>query len=294
MTTTETDAGIRFEKSYKVGDIRQAVWASLISQASVRVWLAEEAQIEPEAGGPYRFWGRYTPLTPTAEEADQTITDLEEGERLAFTWTWGGCKNDVVFRLEDDGRDTLLTIEHTMHGGVMGYDCNEAGAFIGDLWNLAVGNLREFLKNGKAALRPDYNAAGPDVELSIEIEAPIERVWQSLIDPAQIDRWINQAGKASASVEPQVGGAYSYGWSMGDEQAGPTKILEMDEPNRLVTDWVYATDSTNRTEWTLEDLGGTTRLTVRQVETRTERERQGYTNGWAGFLVVLRGVLVSP
>ena len=49
---------------------------------------------------------------------------------------------------------------------------------------------------------------GNSVALSRHIRAPLERVWQALVDPAQARTWF----AAKANIDPELGGAYELFW----------------------------------------------------------------------------------
>ncbi len=72
-------------------------------------------------------------------------------------------------------------------------------------------------------------------------------------------------------VEPHEDGRYSYGWRYDvngrQVEGGPTKILEVVENSKLVTDWPDWRGNTNlrapqRVTWTLEWIGEQTRVTA--------------------------------
>jgi hypothetical protein len=73
-----------------------------------------------------------------------------------------------------------------------------------DFWFLSLENLRRHL-DGKPPVRCDYSQSMlGDIHHTIEIDAPPEAVYETLIKPEQLNRWI----ASNASVEPQIGGNY--------------------------------------------------------------------------------------
>lgn len=273
-----------------------AIFTRLTSPADLQIWFAQHVEVEPRVGGPFRFWGRHTPCMPSSGLATQRITTIEPDRLLAFTWRWGG--NDTLVRLEltpevpsppahpSDSPRTRVSIHHTLlEGTIAGYSREESPLFAEDFWCVSLGNLREYLAAGRPALLPDYSTPGPEARVSIEINAPRERVWKALTDPAQMDKWLSKA----AACDPRPGGAYSYGWEFEDFDCGPRTIIEIDPPRRLLHDWIHSAEPAARTEWTLDALSPTTtRVTVRQIGVHGERNHTGYTGGWAKFALALR------
>ncbi len=288
MNATRTHV---FENRFAVAFARERVFAAMTDPAQLRVWFAEHAEVGDAPGGAFRFWGRHSAHVLTEDAADQTLTAFERGERVAFDWTWGGAPTRVSMTFEDAEGGTALTIRQEADGEVAGHKPGEIRWLMEDLWALTVGNLRQYLKAGAPALLPDHTAGAGDVELSIEIEAPADAAWRALTVPGELDKWLSEA----AAVDLREGGVYSYGWVIEDcGECGPSTILELEPGRRLVHDWAYDEDASNRTEWTVEPLGpGRCRVTVRQVGARNPKEYSGYSNGWAKFLLSLRE-MVSP
>jgi uncharacterized protein YndB with AHSA1/START domain len=69
----------------------------------------------------------------------------------------------------------------------------------------------------------------------VEIDAPPDRVFAALIEPAELNRWI----ATNAAVEPRVGGRYDFGWDH-----GPVKILELEPGRTLAYSWRQAASAT--------------------------------------------------
>ena len=288
MPTALDTQHIEFTKALDAAP--RTVFDQLIDEQHLRAWLAEHAQVEPRLEGAYRFWGRHTPLMPAASDAAQRITHLELGRTLGFSWPWGGTDSDVRIELHATPRGADLRLRHTLvQGTVAGFSRTESRLFVQDHWDVALANLRSYLRVGAPAIRPDYTRGPGDVaRVSIEIDAPIDRVWRALTDPREMDKWLSTT--AAADIRP--GGAYSYGWAFDGTPCGPTRILEADPPRRLVHDWVYQAESPTRTEWTLEPLSPTrTRVTIEQIGIRTARDHTGYTGGWAKFASALKELM---
>ncbi len=284
-----TPATITFEKSYTLPAEPARVFAVLTTPADLIRWFAEHVEIEPKVGGSFRFWGRHTPWTRTRADANQRLTAFEPGARLAFDWTWSGAKSSVTLSLARAEAGTSLGVRHDLRGTLHDFDAREHNFLLDDLWGLWLGNLRSYLRHERPALQPDYHAK-ENVVLSIDIDAPSNIVWKSLTDPKEMDRWISE----NARVELRPDGAYSYGWTNPEtrDTIGPTRILELEPQRRLLHDWHYHKDTTARTEWLLEPLSPSrTRLTVRQLDVRSEREVGGYTGGWGKFLFKIKALL---
>lgn len=165
---------------------------------------------------------------------------------------------------------------------------------VDDLSRLTLGNLGAHLRGGEGVVRPDFTSPRPEVKLSIVIDAPRERVFQALTDPASMKRWL---GAPAPEVDLRVGGRYSYGWKypVGEREVtgGPTRILEVVPDEKLVTDWPDwrgdPAKADTQVAWHLESAGpANTRVTlIHNGFTRTV-EMSDYAFGWAEFAAKLK------
>jgi len=283
MTASASVEPGRGECSLEVRAAPEKVWAALTEQSALTVWFAEKAEVEPRVGGAFRFWGRHTPTLGYAGPADQTITAFEPNQRLAFTWTWGGVPGACELALEPDGEHTTVRVRHTWNGDL--HPCITT-----DFWSLSLHNLDHYLRTGAPALLPDHGPFRETAELTIEIEAPAERVWTLLTTPGEMKRFLGTAMDCDPAVDLRVGGVYSYGWNQDGKPIGPREILELDPGRRLLHSWTCDDGETmTRTEWTVEPLGETKcALTVRQFGLADEKDMNGYVNGWSGYLLAIK------
>ncbi|GAB5496674.1 MAG: hypothetical protein Phyf2KO_17540 [Phycisphaerales bacterium] len=291
MMTTKTYA---YEGTHELPCTASEAFEALTNPVKLLVWFSEHAEVEPQVGGAFRFWGRHTPFDAGEAGADQRISAIVPGEQLAFTWTWGGAPTRVTIELTDADSGCSVLIKHEAESEVAGHRARDMVYLMDDLWALSMGNLREYMISGKPVLLPDHSQAGKsDVSLSLEIDAAASVIWKSLTDPNELNRWLAH----DASVDLREGGGYSYGWDLdieGCDCVGPTKIIELERERLLIHDWTYEGDSTNRTEWRIEPLGeDRCRVSVKQVGIKTAKEHGGYTNGWAKFLLALRQLCAS-
>jgi uncharacterized protein YndB with AHSA1/START domain len=102
----------------------------------------------------------------------------------------------------------------------------------------------------------------PPVELTVEIDAPPELVWEALTDPQRLIGWY----AAEAKTTPGEGGSIWVAW--GQDVAGSSQI-EVWEPGRRLR---LGDESATVVEYTLEVRGG--RTVLRLVHSGFER------SGW--------------
>ncbi len=289
MTATQSDP-MSFEKSYRLPAARETVFAALTDAGALRCWFAECVEVSPQVGGAYRFWGRSTAWVESPQQADGRITRIDPPAVLAYAWTWRGCPTTVEIELAAAGSSTThARLRHTWTG-VIWPTASDCEAFVCDYWWGVFGNLRQYLKDGRAALQPDFTTRAKDVELSIEIDAPPERVYRALTDPALLDRWLSTA----AVIEPRAGGTFLYGWTTPFEgqQAvcGPKQCLELVPGKRVVHDWHYQNEGPSQVAWEFTPLaGGRTRVTLRHTFSQPyDASRDGYVQGWSRYLLGLK------
>ena len=255
-------------------------------------WFAEHVEIEPREGGAFRFWGRHTYGAPARGEvsAEQRITRLDPGRALAFRWRFEGQDSEVALELSPaDPEGCTLSLRHAFAARP---DVAWGEELVDDLWRLHMGNLDAHLRGGEGIVLPDYTDPSPEIRVSILIDAPREKVFRALMDPAALNRWIAAAGV----VEPRVGGAYRYGWKYKhggrDVDGGPTRILDLVENERLVTDWTdwrgQNERGMTRVAWMLEGVGDRTRVTLVHGGFSRAADMSDYPFGWAGFLERLK------
>lgn len=270
---------------------RERVFQALTDENELTCWFAEAAEVEPQAGGEYRFWGLHTPGVPTRAQSAQKVIRIEPPRLLAFSWKLEGRDSEVTLELEatDEGASTLLKGRHHFP------DAPEVPRpldLVDDLWRISLANLRAHLGGGEGVCMPDFSDPITRIRQTIAINATREQVYQALLDPAFLEKWLG--GKST--VDPRVGGKYSYGWQYevrGKQvQGGPTKILEMVEDTKLVTDWPnWRGDPqmpVQRITWLLEPVGDHTRVILIHEPFERTVDVSDYPQGWAYFLSRLK------
>jgi len=276
----------RLEKIFRIAAPADRVFRALTNPDELRHWFAEHAEVQLRPGGSYAFWGVLSPWTPR-ERATQKIIEVQPDRLLSYSWHWRELDGTVTLTLNSSGSATSLHILHQGTGSILDTCENTEFAML-DFWRLSIGNLRSYLKTGKAALRPSFENKGERVAMSIEIDAPPAAVYRALTDPGQMDKWISTA----ATVEPRAGGTYNYGWKFGDPPAhcGPRRILAI-EPGRIIEhDWDHAKEPTTRVRWELTEIApGRTRVDLTHIRpAEDDSTRGGYLAGWSAFLHMLK------
>ena len=177
------------EHSWRLEAPPARVFAVLTDPAELTTWFAEHVDVSLASGGRYRFWGRHTLGAPSREEAGQTMTRLEPGRALGFTWLLHGVPTTVDLALAADGEATRLTLHHLVEGELPLPRPKEP---IDDHWRLGFGNLAahkvdgrdveggptkilEFIPNEKLVLdwpdwRGDKSVAGQRITFQLEAE----------------------------------------------------------------------------------------------------------------------------
>ena len=278
----------------------ERVFAALTDDTELTRWFAEHVEVEPREGGEFRFWGKSTWGTPYRWHAHQKLLRFEAPNLLVFSWPVDGRDSEVTFALtkdpdESEGVRTLLTGRHHFS-----QEPSEQRPldFIDDLWRMAMSNLREHLAASECVCMPDFTDAVPRIRQTVTIEAPRWKVFHALINPDALDKWI----ATKAVVEPHEDGHYSYGWTYevrGKQvQGGPTRILEVVENYKLVTDWPDwrgdPSRPSQRVSWVLEAVGDQTRVTLIHEPFERTADLSDYPQGWAQFLGQLKRQVESP
>lgn len=286
MSWTQTTA------SWPIPATPGAVFRALSDDTELEAWFSEHAEVEATPGGSYRFWGRHTLGSPTAEEATQRIVELVPDQRLGFTWRVLGVDSRVLLTLESEGEGTKVTADHTLEGEL---DVPRSRELIDDFWRLSFGNLTVHLGGGRAPLRPDFSDPAPEIRMSVVIDAPPEAVFRALMEPELVNQW---TGSTNAAIDVEAG-TYSYGWQYEHEgkqvAGGPTRILELVPDRRLVVDWPDwrgdASVTGQTIAFTLTPEGSSTRVDFVHSGFSRTADISDYPFGWGYFLGELEKVV---
>lgn len=241
-------------------------------------WFAEHTDVST-AKKRYDFWGRFTPGTPTHEEGRHPLLAYEPGTHLRYTWL--AHKFDSVVDIQiipREGGNTVVVQQGNPNNPShdIGFSTDE------DFWFLSLENLRRHL-DGKAPVRCDFTRSMVgDIQHTVEIDAPPKTVFDVLINPEQLQRWI----ASNAKVEPRLGGQYDLGWG---QSASTLKILEIVPDETLRLSWPEGDGSTVLT-WTLEASGGKTRLTLVHSGFAPDQETGGLQTGWLNFMSWVKSI----
>jgi uncharacterized protein YndB with AHSA1/START domain len=131
----------------------------------------------------------------------------------------------------------------------------------------------------------------PPIHYNTYIDAPPERVYDTLTTPSGWDAWFTQG----AEVDPRPGGYMLFRWvnfkvdRYTAESRGP--VLEADRPRRFVFQWTPG-DSTTTIEFDLEPLGPGTVLTVTESgHTTSPKDLEALVecaSGWGEAVTLLK------
>jgi uncharacterized protein YndB with AHSA1/START domain len=248
----------------------QVVFQALSDSTALMTWFAEYADVSL-AEKRYDFWGRFTPETPNRAQGRHPLLEVEPDRRLKFSWHLHGGDTMVEINLIPREQQTVVVVHHqnisTSHD--ISFYAFE------DFWFLSLENLRRYIDGKTVSVRCDFSAIKPgDIHHEIEIDGPAEAVFGALLKPEELNRWIaNQA-----TVEPVVGGQYSFGWGEGN----PVKILELIPNEKLAISWPHQTDTV--VTWTLAESEGKTRLTLVHSGFAPDELTDGLQSGWLNFM----------
>ena len=135
------------------------------------------------------------------------------------------------------------------------------------------------------------------VVLDVEVNSPIERVWNALTDSATLSEWMLFK---SNDFQPVVGHAFQFREAPGWDGVVDCEVIEVDKPHRLSYTWVSGGESNPRhstvVTWTLTEAeGGVTRLHLEQSGFRSEAKQEigGAKYGWMSMLDQLQSLLAS-
>lgn len=130
------------------------------------------------------------------------------------------------------------------------------------------------------------------VEKVLEFEAPVERVWKAITDPAELSRWFGH----ETELDLTPGGDGAFIWREHGRFA--VRVREVDPPRRLVWSWVHQPDVAfgdaphTTVEWRLtpREGGGTT---LRLVESGflTDLHHSQNNGGWDEELAELAALV---
>jgi len=266
----------RIEVKVTIEAAAEDIFDALTKSDQVEQWFSEYADISlPQKR--YAFWGGFTPEAPDRTQGDHPLTAVEPNRHLQFKWQFRGAKTTVEITLESKAAGTDLTL---IHVGLLPYQDGQYA--MADFWSLSLENLRNWVERKTIGPRCDFSTIPyGQVCLQVDIDASPETVFQALIKPEELERYV----ATKARVEPQAGGVYDYGWG---EEGGPIKILDLVPDEKLVFDWTWTgkeqPEPATTVTWTLEGSGGKTHLTLVHSGFAPDRACQDYQVGWLHFL----------
>jgi uncharacterized protein YndB with AHSA1/START domain len=133
----------------------------------------------------------------------------------------------------------------------------------------------------------------PDYIYVMYIEAPVEKVWDALIDPEMTkDYW----GRHRNASDWKVGSRWQH-----EDYDDPSKVavagtvVESNRPHRLVLTWARPEtlgdpEKVSRVTFTIEEQFGTAKLTVTHSDL-DEEMREAISGGWPPILSSLKTML---
>lgn len=119
-----------------------------------------------------------------------------------------------------------------------------------------------------------------DIKKVLQIDAPVEKVWAALTDPAAIKGWIGS--DSVVEIDLTVGGSYRL---FGGETTGTFTVIA--PPNTLEYTWRQGEWDDNWKDsvvkWYLHAEGGGTHVHLKHEQFPNDHERDSHDEGWDSY-----------
>ncbi|MEO8394275.1 MAG: SRPBCC domain-containing protein [Chloroflexota bacterium] len=255
----------RVERSMWIDAPPERVWQAISDPAQIAQWylppamgfsmsLADDGTLSVMMGEMGIAFARLEKLDAPRQLTSISLPD----DQIAATYT-----------LEPDMNGTRVTVRLSGLESLSPEAAQERIAPLGTGWSKALENLKAFVEGralphqeGFVASVAGFRRETPQtqsVERSIWINAPRERVWSAITDPAQIGQWFSP-GTEWRGTGLHVGGRISVYDPETDSDMYVQVIDAVDAPRRLVTR--TEDPPPHSTIWSLNEEDGGTRLTL--------------------------------
>lgn len=131
-----------------------------------------------------------------------------------------------------------------------------------------------------------------DITLTIDIDAPIERVWQVLTTEGLVEQWLGCIG-----YRAEPGHVFYMQQDPAKRASGDTsgathcELAALDPPHRMVFSWYYPETPRTLVTIALEPAGTGTRVSLRHDgwdqfdEAQIDGVRDALAGGWSSFVL---------
>jgi uncharacterized protein YndB with AHSA1/START domain len=256
------------ERSIWIAARREQVWRAITEPDELARWLMPPEMgaqmVRDEAGKLSVLMGPMSIDMAVLEALDppRQVTTRGLPDRLIAT----------MYALADENGGTRVTVSMTGFEALPAEAARERLGPSGSAWEKALKNLKAHVEGtglpypqGFVASLLGYRREAPHkvmVERSIWIEAPRERVWAAITDPAQVEQWFSP-GTAWQMTRLEVGGRF-FVYDAENKAELYTQVIEvLDRPGRYVTRSAPTPpEQPHVSDWTLREENGGTRLTI--------------------------------
>jgi uncharacterized protein YndB with AHSA1/START domain len=239
---------------------------ALTDPATLRIWLAEHAEVE--LPGRFEFWGR---TTPEGDAPHQRLLHADE-RTVRFSWLLDGEETTTELGLEEEGGTTIVSLSQTHFDFQDVITGKSIRGVLQTYWAQVLANLAEHFEGRELTPKTDYSAASvAELRAQVTIAATPSAVFDSLTSSEVVTRWFGYP----IEIEPFVGGRFAMGGFANDPS--PAKVVELEPGRKFSVDWGEAGVGS----WELEGSEGKTRLTL--VQSGFDADRPPLS-AWGGFL----------
>lgn len=286
----------------------ERVFEALIDRKQVTQWWTskeceiEGFELERRVGGRWRYDSKQGTINVngvTKFHCEGEVLDYDPPRKLAYTW--------IANWHEDKKLPTVVRWELTRIAGGTRVKVTHSGLAKEQVarrdyskgWGGLLDQLRRFVEGSSAGAPGASASADPDaVESEIHIAAPAERVFQALVDPAQLTQWWGQRGVYQCTKyenDLRAGGKWkSAGVGPdGNRFEASGEYVEIDRPRLLVYTWVasWTGDFKTSVRWELKETKAGTLVRIRHSGLAARPEMAQSYRGWPRMLGWLQALL---
>ena len=259
---------IKVERSIWIDVPRERVWQAITDPADLAKWF-----LPPVLGAEMKRDANDTMLVSMGgmEIPVAILEELDAPRQVSIS----GLPDHLIsitYLLEEENNGTRVTI--TMSGFEKLPEDARQDRIVpgGTAWEKALANLKAYLTGKDLPFPEGYVAAlfgyrreaekSFAVERSIWIAAPLERVWDAITDPAQLESWFSP-GTSWKLTALEVGGRLFTQDPETGSETNVQVIQLLDPPQHFVTHSLPATPgSSESTAYLLQEERDGTRLTI--------------------------------